>query len=92
MALAASPNLRTPLVRFTPRGPDLQRAGRVGGAHLTVPPPKDHGEGPVSHEVPLAVLEVAHHLHGRAPEAYSGRAGSSEQRAATGSAPRARGP
>lgn len=58
------------------------------GAHLAVPPTEDHGEGPVSHEVPLAVLEVAHHLHGRAPRAYSGLAGSTARR--PGSAPSAR--
>lgn len=51
------------------------------GAHLAVPPPEDHREGPVSHEVPLAVLEVAHYLHGRAPGGIQ-RAGG--QRSAAG--------
>lgn len=81
-----------PPVRSTPRGPGLNPASWAGGAHLTVPPPKDHGKGPVSHEVPLAVLEVAHHLHGRAPGAYSGRAGSAARRGAPGSAPQVREP
>ena len=70
-----------------PPRPRLRRRrppGPAGGAHLAVPPPEDHGEGPVSHEVPLAVLEVAHHLHGRAPG--SARAGGRR------SAPRARRP
>lgn len=59
-----------------PPRPRLRRRrppGPAGGAHLAVPPPEDHSKGPVSHEVPLAVLEVAHHLHGRAPG--SARAG-----------------
>lgn len=87
------------LVRLRPRGRERGRTAEAPratdpglaparGAHLAVPPPEDHCEGPVSHEVPLAVLEVAHHLHGRAPGAYSGPAGSAARRPE--SAPRAR--
>ena len=55
---------------------------RASGAHLAVPPPEYHSEGPVSHEVPLAVLEVAHRLH---VERLGGQRGGEP-----GSAPRAR--
>lgn len=88
-APAASPSFRITQSGRGPRNPGLAPAG---GAHLAVPPPEDHGEGPVSHEVPLAVLEVAHHLHGRAPGAYSRREGGQRQRGGPGSAPLARRP
>lgn len=64
---AGRPGEPCPAARTGALAPQFRTRQRAGGAHLAVPPPEDHSEGPVSHEVPLAVLEVAHHLHGRAP-------------------------